>query len=205
MPDMPVYPGDAKVTLIREKYLDADHYNAYFLSAGMHAGTHIDCPMHLLKSDRTISEYPLESFSGPGRLVDAGSEREIDFREEFEDKIHRGDIVLILTGTDEHYGSGRYYTDHPVITERLANFFAAKRIRMLGVDMPSPDLPPFAVHKILLSQGIFILENLTNLDRLKGYESFEVHAVPLKIRAEASLVRAYARLPGVFERTPECG
>lgn len=191
--DMPVYPGDAKVSLVQKKCFETDYYNAYSLSTGMHAGTHIDCPMHLTKNNRTISEYPLESFSGPGCLIDARAEREIGYREEYAGKIRFGDIVLILTGTDMLYGSDQYYFDHPVITEGLASFFASKGIRMLGVDMPSPDFSPFAVHKILLSEGIFIMENLTNLDQLIGAGCFEVYAAPLKINAEASLVRAFAR------------
>lgn len=64
---------------------------------------------------------------------------------------------------------------------------------MLGIDMPSPDFPPFPVHKLLLSNGIFILENLTGLQQLLNIDTFEVFAVPLKIYAEASLTRAYAR------------
>lgn len=193
MQDMPVYPGDEKVSLVQKRFMDTDHYNAYYLSSGLHNGTHMDCPMHFLNSCITISEYPLESFSGPGCLIDARSEREIDYREEYEGKIRCGDIVLILTGTDALYGSDSYYFDRPFITERLADFFATKGIRILGVDMPSPDFFPFSVHKMLLSKGIFILENLTNLHQLIGIEHFEVFAAPLKIRAEASLVRAFAR------------
>jgi kynurenine formamidase len=64
---------------------------------------------------------------------------------------------------------------------------------MLGVDMPSPDYPPFPVHKLLLNKGIFVLENLTGLEQLLGIKHFEVFEVPLKIHAEASLTRAFAR------------
>lgn len=38
-----------------------------------------------------------------------------------------------------------------------------------------------------------MLENLTNLNSLLGIDSFEVMAFPLKICAEASLVRAVCR------------
>lgn len=159
----------------------------------MHAGTHVDCPMHLLQNDVTIAEYPLESFSGKGCLIDARGESEIDFKTEHENKIQRGDIVLILTGTDKKYGNEDYYSKHPVITSRLADFLVSKEIKMLGVDMPSPDLPPFQVHKLLFNHGIFIIENLTNLEPLLDVKHFEVFAVPLKIHAEASLTRAFAR------------
>jgi len=190
--DIPGYPGDIKVSLVRDKSIDADKYNAYSLSTGLHAGTHIDCPMHLLKSEKTIAEYPLESFIGRGCLIDARAESEIDYKAEYDNKICQRDIVLILTGVDALYGGDHYYNDHPVITEKLARFFVSREIKMLGVDMPSPDFSPFPVHKILLANGIFILENLAKLDQLIGTGHFEVHAVPLKIYAEASLTRAFA-------------
>jgi kynurenine formamidase len=64
---------------------------------------------------------------------------------------------------------------------------------MIGVDMSSPDFPPFQVHKLLLGNGIFIMENMTSLKELIGIKEYEVFAQPLKIDAEASLVRASAR------------
>ena len=86
-----------------------------------------------------------------------------------------------------------YFERHPTVDETLADFLIASEIKMLGLDMPAPDHPPFSVHKKLLTAGIFILENLTGLERLNGVGEFEVIALPLKIEAEASLVRAVAR------------
>lgn len=189
---IPVYPGDIEVSLLKEKSIRNDQYTAYSLSTGLHAGTHIDCPMHLLESERTMAEYPLERFIGKGCLVDARRENEIDYKAEYDVKICKGDIVLIFTGTDEYYGDEYYYSKHPLVTEKLSRFLVSREIKMLGVDMPSPDFSPFPVHKLLLSNGIFILENLTNLKQLLFLEHFEVFAAPLKICAEASLTRAFA-------------
>ena len=191
--DIPVYPGDIKVSLLQKKSIQNDQYTAYSFSTGLHAGTHIDCPMHLLESERTIAEYPLECFMGKGCMVDALGESEIDYKAEYDEKICKGDIVLIFTGTDKFYGTEHYYSKHPLVTEKFAQFLVSRDIKMLGVDMPSPDFSPFPVHKLLLSKGIFILENLTNLKQLLRIEHFEVFAVPLKICAEASLTRAFAR------------
>ena len=190
---IPVYPGDIKVSLVQDKSIERDKYTAFSFSTGLHAGTHIDCLMHLLKSERTMAEYSLECFMGQGCMIDARGESEIDYKTEYDDKISRGDIVLIFTGSDEFYGSEHYYNKHPSITEKLARFLVTREIKMLGVDMPSPDFPPFPVHKLLLSKGIFVLENLTNLVQLINIEPFEVFAAPLKISAEASLTRAFAR------------
>lgn len=62
----------------------------------------------------------------------------------------------------------------------------------IGMDMPKPDNYPFEIHKLLFNNDIFIIENLTNLDKLKGVDNFQVIAFPLRIKAEASVVRAVA-------------
>lgn len=190
---IPVYPGDMEVSLIKAKNLPSDGYNAYNFSSGLHAGTHLDCPMHLLESDKTIDEYPLERFQGKGCIINVIGESVIHYKKEYGDNVRNGDIVLVYTGTDEYYGSYRYYDEHPLISDDFARFLVSREIKMLGIDMPSPDFYPFEIHKLLLKQGIFILENLTNLKLLAEAESFEVFAAPLKIHAEASLTRAFAR------------
>lgn len=192
---IPVYPGDIEVSLVQVRRLLTDNYNAYSFTSSLHAGTHIDCPMHLLQNDSTIAEYPLECFGGKGYLLDARGENEIDYKAEYDKQIQKGDIVLVYTESDKYYGNERYYDKHPVITDKLANFLVSREIKMLGVDMPSPDFTPFPVHKLLLNHGIFIIENLTNLEELLNVEYFEVFAQPLKIYAEASLTRAFARCP----------
>lgn len=190
---MPIYPGDRDVELFPEKSLAADHYTAFSLSTGMHAGTHIDCPMHLLEDSRTIAEYPMERFIGRGYLLDVRGLKKIAYQDKYDEEIQRGDIVLILTGSDKYYGSDDYYNKHPEITEELAAFFVSRSIKLVGMDMPSPDYPPFAIHKLLLSQDILIIENLTNLELLLDVQAFEVFALPLKLHAEASVARVVAR------------
>ena len=190
---MPVYPGDMKVSLVQEKSVERDGYTVYSFSSGLHAGTHIDCPMHLLSNDRTMAEYPLECFAGRGCLIDVRGESVIDYKKEYDNRINQGDIVLIFTGNDEFYDSERYFNNHPVITEKLAHFLVSRGIKALGVDMPSPDFPPFPIHKLFFNNGILILENLTNLKQLLRIEHFEVFAAPLKICAEASPTRVFAR------------
>jgi kynurenine formamidase len=190
---IPVYPGDIEVSLVQVKTMLEDKYNAYTFSTSLHAGTHIDCPMHLLQGNTTIAEYPLECFAGKGYLIDARGESEIDYKIEYDNEIQKGDIILIFTETDKKYGTDDYYNKHPVLTDKLADFLVSREIKMLGIDMPSPDFPPFPVHKLLLSHGIFIIENLTNLKQLLNVKYFEVFAQPLNIYAEASLTRAFVR------------
>jgi len=52
--NMPIYPGDSKTNLYQERFLDTDKYNNHLLEINMHAGTHIDSPMHLTNSKEYI-------------------------------------------------------------------------------------------------------------------------------------------------------
>ncbi|WP_438448738.1 cyclase family protein [Gorillibacterium sp. sgz5001074] len=190
---MPVYPGDTETQLIQTAYLTADHYNGFELGTGMHAGTHIDGPMHMLDTDRTIGAIPLDLFIGQGCLLNVTGEEVISYRPEYEQLIAEGSIVLLHTGHDAFYGQEEYYTRYPALSEELAELFVRKSVKMVGTDTPSPDYNPFAIHRRLLSQGILILENLTNLGALVGIGSFEVIALPLKIEADSSIARVIAR------------
>lgn len=180
---MPVYPDDAPISLAQSRFYCRDHYNAYTLRAGMHAGTHVDAPMHLLPGDtRFVCELPLARFCGPGFLL-CGLDDPRD--------IPPDHCILIHTGHDARYGQPDYYSGQPQISMALCERILSARPRCVGMDMPSPDLPPFAVHKRLLSAGVPLVENLTNLSALRG-KTFTFIALPLRIRAEGSLVRAAA-------------
>ena len=186
----PVFPGDYKTSLSVCKTLEKDGYNSYLLTSCLHTGTHIDMPMHLTCDDKTAADFPPGNFFAKGVLLDVRGEKTITVKPVHEDMISAGDIVLLFTGCDKNYARPEYFTDHPVIGEDMAEFLISKKIKMLGMDTPSPDHSPFKLHKKLLESGIFILENLTNLQNLTGIAHFAVIALPLKIKAEAGFVRA---------------
>lgn len=108
--------------------------------------------------------------------------------------VKENSIVLLYTGFDEYYGTNEYYENHPCIDMELCEFLIGKKIKMLGMDTPSPDKFPFLIHKSLFKNNIYILENLTNLNLLLGVKNFEVIAFPLKINADSSITRAVARV-----------
>ena len=191
---MPVYPGDIRTNLFQVSYLSLNGYNSYRLDITSHAGTHVDSPMHLTESNRYICESSLELFIGQGCVLDVRNQPVIKMKEEYEKVVKERSIVLLYTGCDKIYGTAEYYREHPVVDMNLCRFLVSKKIKMLGIDFPSPDKYPFPVHKLLFENGIHILENLTNLDKLLNVQNFEVIAFPLKIRADSSIVRAVARI-----------
>lgn len=191
---MPAYPGDPDTRLARIRTLETDLYNNHSLHTGMHSGTHIDAPMHLTERDEYICGLPLQSFVGDGCVLDVRGESIISMREAYREQIPAHSIVLLHTGWDQHWGTDAYFGDHPVVDAELAAHLIEKRVKLLGVDTPSPDHPPCAIHKQLFQHDIYIIENLTNLGSLVGAGPFEVIALPLKIRADASIARVIARV-----------
>ncbi len=188
------YPGDDDLKLYQNRFLDKDKYNDTRLETGMHVGTHIDVASHIMKSNVVISDYPADKFFGKGCLLDVRNQDAIGIKDEYWDIVEESSIILLYTGFENKFGSAEYFKNHPVVEEELADLFIDKKIKMLGMDLPSPDQYPFSIHKKLLGNDILIIENLRNLGLLVNIEKFEVIALPLKIRAEASLARVVARV-----------
>ncbi|MDQ8739083.1 cyclase family protein [Paenibacillus sp. LHD-38] len=194
MEGMPVYPGDEETRLEHSRQFGKDGYNNHQLSINMHAGTHIDGPMHLLDVVKYISEISAESFVGEGVLLDVSGAAAVDYRDEYEEVIKQSQIVILYTGHGEQYGRPEYFTDYPVLTADFVQLLIRKKIKMVGLDTPSPDHYPFESHKSLFRNQIFIIENLNNVNRLLGVKAFEIIALPLRIQADSSMARVIARV-----------
>jgi kynurenine formamidase len=193
---MPVYPGDPPARLEPIAHIGKDEYNMYCLCSGMHVGTHIDAPLHMIAGGKFICDMPVTQFFGRGRLIDARGQRSIaqDLLQAAD--ISAGDIVLILTGWYHRFGDDTYYTDYPELLPDFARQLVKIGVSIVGLDTPSPDRSPFVVHKILLSAEVLIIENLTNLEALLGIDEFDVVALPAKLHCEAAPVRVVAQPRG---------
>jgi kynurenine formamidase len=189
---MPIFPGDEATVITQSASIAQVGSNIFTLTSGMHAGTHIDTPLHFFDNKDFVSDCSLERFIGKAKIVDVRNRTQISYLQYFNELIHEGDIVLFYTGFDKFYGTPEYYTKHPVITQDLADFLIRRKVKLVGMDTPSPDYEPFPIHKTLLGNNIFIIENLCNLDKLIHYPAFELVALPLKTKTEASLARVVA-------------
>jgi kynurenine formamidase len=188
---MPVYPGDPDADL---KQISKDGIVDHILTTGMHVGTHMDAPLHMIEGGKHLSDFNLDSFIGNGILMDARGKEKIDSSLLGGLEINEGDIAVIMTGWDKQFLQPEYYIKYPELTEDFANKLVEFGVKMVGIDTPSPDYPPFNVHKILLSQNILIIENLTNLEALLPHQNFEIIALPAKFKTEAAPVRVVAKV-----------
>ncbi len=183
----PAYPGDPAFRLIKRE--GTTGYISYEISGCLHNGTHIDLPMHLLFGNTTCADFPLDRFYGDGQVLDVRGKKVITAAD-FELKLNH--IPLFYTGWDKMFGKPEYFTAHPVLDMSAAKKLVAAKVKLIGLDFPSPDALPFTVHLYLLKHDICIVENLTGLEQLKT--PFTFSALPLALEAEASLVRAIAIL-----------
>ncbi len=191
---MPVYPGDLQVSLKQHASLQIEGHTNFNFTTGMHAGTHLDGPMHLTSSLTRIAELPIGQFAGTGYLVNVLGQKSIDLPESAFDQLKPGSVVLFYTGFDQYFGKEEFFLTYPTLSEATARILVKKQVKIVGMDFPSPDYHPFNIHQILLGNQILILENLTNLSALLPYREFELLAFPLKINADSSPVRVVARI-----------
>ncbi len=199
MPKIPVLPD---VHVQRCLSLEKGHpLNVTEISLPCHAGTHVDAPVHIVDSGKSIEEIPLEDFVGPGAVIPVkkrGGE-EVTARD-LEDSgvpVSRGDILMLFTGWDEKFESPDYNI-HPYLSVDAAEWIVGKGVKLFGIDCITVDLPTpmrqkgfeYPVHKILLGNGVLIAENVANLGKIAG-KKIRILALPLKVKGSDG---AHARI-----------
>ncbi|PID26600.1 MAG: cyclase [Candidatus Cloacimonadota bacterium] len=187
--NLPVFPGDKAVSIKKTHSLSKDGYRNFRIDTEMHIGTHIDSPMHITDSTTYLSEYSINTFFGNGITVDINSNPEI-----YKSKINKETFVLFDTGMDSKFGKDEYFENYPILCEDWVNLIIAKKVKGVGFDSPSPDKYPFEIHKKLLKNGIFIIENLTNIRQIEKNKIFELIVLHLKTRTDGAPVRAVAKI-----------
>jgi arylformamidase len=163
------------------------------LKFNIHEGTHIDPPYHFVENGATIDEIPVETLIAPGFIfrvpgVAAGEaislEKVLASAKPPDDL--QGYIVIVDTAWGKTASGAEYYSKAPYLSQPLADWLVAKRVRAVGLVNPPDkvDPPPrhgdAPIHRTLLGNDVLIIENLTNLDAISS-ERFTVIALPLKI------------------------
>lgn len=188
----PVYPGDAPVKIETAGRIERDGFNDHVVSINTHVGTHIDAPLHMIANGQTLDTMPVDQFVGRGVLITVDTKVSITAVEQA--GIQAGDIVIFHTNTSKHYFETSYFDQYPALTDEIARYLVSQKVKMVGIDTCSVDnQDDFPVHKILLSSGVLVLENLTNLDKLVG-KDFKIYALPIKFTLDAAPTRVLAEV-----------
>jgi kynurenine formamidase len=197
------YPHMAVLSWARH---DVQGFAAEVIYLATHTGTHVDAPYHFASDGLHIDEVGLDRLVGEAVLIDLGEKPPLSIISAAELKAHldkvsirAGHIVIIKTGWAKMAGRVEYLTMNPGLSSDAAEYLAELGVASVGLDTPNLDqaqAKDYPAHKILLSRGVPIIENLTNLERI-GASKFMFIGVPLKIRgASGSPIRAIAITEG---------
>lgn len=180
------FPGpEMDVFLSQEK---GDVANVEILRLGLHTSTHCDAPFHFFSHLRHVDELPPDCLIGNAVVVDltafSGSVavKDTDFEaweKESGETIREGDIVLLHTAHDRKWATGEDASGYweggwPHLEKSAADLLVERKIKAVGVESFDPDWvdlndlssATFPSHRTFLPAGIFIVENLTNIDRI---------------------------------------
>lgn len=180
--------------------------NTHSFILGTHTGTHMDAPYHFMKDGIKIDEVPIDLFVQDCALISLTNKKEGDrvFREDiepFSTRLKGLKAVALCTGWSRRWMTKEYYGSWPHLEEGAAQYLLEKGIRLIAMDMPSPDSRDMIqpgqdspIHKILMSKGVILVEYLTGLEQIKK-EIFKLYVFPLKLKGlDGSPARVLAQV-----------
>ncbi|MEB3760845.1 MAG: cyclase family protein [Desulfurococcales archaeon] len=189
-PDTPVFPGDPPPTFPSLASYNVHGYHLRQIKVTEHTGTHIDAPRHFFATGQGIDQVPLHELIGRVQVLDLSSFDKIT-RRVLEKHINGNPPMLAV------YTGYRWNHEDPCIDVReftvdAAWFLVEKGTRVLLLDAPSPDCHPYEVHRILLGNNVYIVENVAGLEKIIDGEPYIIVA-PLKlVNGTGSPARVFA-------------
>ena len=200
--NIPTFPGSPQPSFVQDKNIKNDGYNSELLFLSSHTGTHLDAPYHFQEKGEKIHEISLKRLVSSAILVKSRkkgdqpiTKTDIQKFEKKLGKIPSGSTVIFWTGWQKMIKNTSYFIRNPGLSTAAAKYLVSKKINLVGTDSPSIDLGKdkrFPVHHIFSKNNVLIVENLTNLEKIRS-SKFHFVVLPLKLKgATGSPVRAIA-------------
>ena len=200
--NIPTFPGSPQPSFVQDKNIKNDGYNSELLFLSSHTGTHLDAPYHFQEKGEKIHEISLKRLVSSAILVKSRkkgdqpiTKTDIQKFEKRHGKIPSGSAVIFWTGWQKMIKNTSYFIRNPGLSTAAAKYLVSKKINLVGTDSPSIDLGKdkrFPVHHIFSKNNVLIVENLTNLEKIRS-SKFHFVVLPLKLKgATGSPVRAIA-------------
>jgi len=200
--NIPTFPGSPQPSFVQDKNIKNDGYNSELLFLSSHTGTHLDAPYHFQEKGEKIHEISLKRLVSSAILVKSRkkgdqpiTKTDIQKFEKKHGKIPSGSAVIFWTEWQKMIKNTSYFIRNPGLSTAAAKYLVSKKINLVGTDSPSIDLGKdkrFPVHHIFSKNNVLIVENLTNLEKIRS-SKFHFVVLPLKLKgATGSPVRAIA-------------
>lgn len=195
-----------------------DVYFARTLQIPEHFGTHMDAPLHLDSKGASLNEIAAEKFIVPAVVVDVSAAaasdsdylvtvRDLEDWEMAHGLAPMGCAVLIRTGWALRWPIQARYVNQdaqgamhfPGLSIEAAHYLLDHFHPVaIGIDTLSIDCGPskdFRVHQVTMAAGLYVLENLANLELLPATGACII-ALPMKLQGgSGSPARVLALVP----------
>lgn len=182
----------------RPRYQDKAEFEITEFHFHASMGTYLDAPYHRWQERRAIGDLKLDEVILEGVRFDAREAMERTAWDVIPRADVRGKAVLFNFGWDQFWGKPQY-EQYPFLARDVIEWLIANGAKLVGVDTLNIDDtrdPERPAHSRLLQNDILIVENLRNLDALRG-KPFRFFAVPIRARGAAAMpVRAFAEIHG---------
>lgn len=197
-PSLPIWPGSTGIAVERVLDIDrGDSVNNSHLSCDVHAGTHIDAPLHHLTGGAGVEQVYLTDLIGEAYVVEL-LHTEIITRETLEESsLPRNVQRLLIKTQNSHLWKSKesiFDPSYVALAPDAAEWIVANGIRLVGIDYLSVERfdAGSQTHKILLEAGVVIVEGLNLSDAYSG--TYELICLPLKlVGADGAPARAILR------------
>jgi arylformamidase len=182
-----------------ERMLDierGDVANVSKISMGSHTGTHMDAPLHFIRTGKGLDEMPLTAAIGHARVIEVHDPESVKPEELRPHEISSGDRILFKTQNSvQNWPSRVFMEDFVYVSQEAARYLAARRIGTVGIDYLSVGgfyKDGVETHQALLEAGIWVIEGL-DLSQVEPGE-YELICLPIKVeRSDGTPARAILR------------
>jgi arylformamidase len=190
------WPGDTAFHYeLKWKMAEGATVNVGAVTMGVHNGSHADAPFHFQQGATTIDRMPLETYIGDAVVVDLtsrfvnGDRREITIAD-LGSVAEARTRILLKTGI---WADSKTFPEWiPVIARDVPKWLEARKVKLLGLDLPSVDAIEANVlvnHHALAAANVAIVESLDLSEVEAG--TYQFSALPLRIvDGDAAPVRA---------------
>lgn len=180
------WPGNPPVQVRRVMDLNrGDECTLTALSLGVHSGTHMDAPLHFLRTGVGIDAMPVSAGVGRARIIAIKNPALITVAELRRHRVRRGERIVFKTRNSSRcWKTDRFLKDFVSLDETAARWLVDRRVRTVGIDYLSIagyESDTAVIHTILLKGGIWVIEGL-NLSGVRP-GVYDMLCLPLKIAA----------------------
>lgn len=156
--------------------------NVSEITTNVHAGTHIDAPLHFIADGKDVAELSLDKLCGPAIVVHLPEPRDVLLEDLENAGIKPGERVLLRTANEPLWDEPVFNEGHFALSGDAAMWLVDNEVPVVGVDYLSVDSYHSAdkpAHYALLGNGVVIIEGL-DLSRVEPGR-YEMVALPLRI------------------------